>query len=68
MHAAAQRQLAFEELSANPEEPAEQTVLCTAPSVVKGAAFSLGGKCWLAEHGGNTPQLPVALQRKVRHC
>lgn len=45
MHAAAQRQLAFEELSANPEEPAEQTVLCTAPSVVKGAAFSLGAKC-----------------------
>lgn len=48
-----ERQLACEEMSPNPAEPAGLTFSCTAPGIVKGAALSLGARGWLTAHGGS---------------
>ena len=52
LHGAADwKQLACEEMSPNPGEPAGPTFPCTNPGIVKGAALSLGARGWLTAHG-----------------
>lgn len=71
-------QLACEEMSSKPGEPAGLTYPCTAPGIVKGAALSLQARGWLTVHGGSgravtelraslSPRYLPNLQKTVSH-
>lgn len=48
-----EQQLACEQMSPNPVEPAGPTFPCTAPGIGKGAALSLRAGGWLTAHCGS---------------